>query len=136
MPDRRIPVISSGAQGLSRPALAVADPAGTTGSLTADRPLHLEDHLDVATVSGGVRKCLVPCLVTVCLLVPAPARAQNWPSFRGPQAAGVADDQNLPTVWDVGKVGQHSLEDADSGPRALQSHRLGGPCLRDHGREQ
>ena len=26
---------------------------------------------------------------------------QNWPSFRGPQASGVADGQGAPTTWDV-----------------------------------
>ncbi len=27
--------------------------------------------------------------------------AQDWPSFRGPAASGVADHQNLPAAWDV-----------------------------------
>jgi outer membrane protein assembly factor BamB len=31
------------------------------------------------------------------------ASPQNWPSFRGPQAAGVADGQKPPTTWDVPK---------------------------------
>ncbi len=34
------------------------------------------------------------------LLLPAVATAQEWPSFRGPQATGIADGQNLPTTWD------------------------------------
>jgi len=29
------------------------------------------------------------------------ASAQEWPSFRGPAARGVADDQDLPADWDV-----------------------------------
>jgi outer membrane protein assembly factor BamB len=29
------------------------------------------------------------------------AAAQNWPSFRGPAASGVADNQNLPVKWDT-----------------------------------
>jgi outer membrane protein assembly factor BamB len=29
------------------------------------------------------------------------AGAENWPSFRGPFAAGVRDGENLPTDWDV-----------------------------------
>jgi len=33
----------------------------------------------------------------------AVALAQNWPSFRGPAASGVADRQNLPAVWDVAR---------------------------------
>ncbi len=31
------------------------------------------------------------------------AAAQNWPSFRGPAASGVADGHNLPITWDVEK---------------------------------
>jgi hypothetical protein len=29
--------------------------------------------------------------------------SQNWPSFRGPQASGIADGQKPPTSWDVEK---------------------------------
>jgi outer membrane protein assembly factor BamB len=29
------------------------------------------------------------------------AAAQNWPSFRGPSASGIADEQNLPVSWDA-----------------------------------
>jgi outer membrane protein assembly factor BamB len=31
------------------------------------------------------------------------AFAQEWPSFRGPAASGVADGQNLPVQWDAGR---------------------------------
>ncbi|HLY15932.1 MAG TPA: PQQ-binding-like beta-propeller repeat protein [Bryobacteraceae bacterium] len=31
------------------------------------------------------------------------AAAQNWPSFRGPAASGVADHQNLPATWDAAR---------------------------------
>src|ERR1700687_3280988 len=31
------------------------------------------------------------------------AAAQNWPSFRGPEASGVRDGQHLPVKWDAGK---------------------------------
>jgi outer membrane protein assembly factor BamB len=31
------------------------------------------------------------------------AAAQNWPSFRGPAASGVADHQNLPVIWDAAR---------------------------------
>src|ERR1035438_10448338 len=31
------------------------------------------------------------------------AWAQDWPSFRGPTASGVADGQNLPVQWDAGQ---------------------------------
>jgi outer membrane protein assembly factor BamB len=33
----------------------------------------------------------------------AAACAQNWPSFRGPAASGVADKQHLPVSWDVAR---------------------------------
>jgi hypothetical protein len=29
---------------------------------------------------------------------------QNWPSFRGPNASGVADGTKPPTTWDVDKT--------------------------------
>lgn len=36
------------------------------------------------------------------LLLPASSLAEdNWPSFRGPNASGVADHQNLPTEWNL-----------------------------------
>jgi outer membrane protein assembly factor BamB len=38
---------------------------------------------------------------------PSAANA-NWPSFRGPQAAGVSEKQNLPDKWD-GKTGENIL---------------------------
>ena len=34
-------------------------------------------------------------------LIAVTAAAQNWPSFRGPSAAGVSDRQNLPITWDA-----------------------------------
>src|SRR5215471_8819756 len=36
-------------------------------------------------------------------LPPAVSDAGSWPSFRGPQASGVADGQHLPDRWDVAK---------------------------------
>src|SRR4029453_877362 len=35
------------------------------------------------------------------LLLASPAFPQDWPSFRGPFASGVADGQDLPAEWDV-----------------------------------
>jgi outer membrane protein assembly factor BamB len=40
------------------------------------------------------------------------AHAQEWPSFRGPGASGVADGQNLPSDWDV-KAGRNIRWKAD-----------------------
>ena len=40
--------------------------------------------------------------LAACLfLIAFGASAQNWPSFRGPSASGVADEQNLPVSWDA-----------------------------------
>jgi len=50
-------------------------------------------------------------LVTLCLAAcctGAAATANNWPSFRGPQASGVADGQNLPERWN-GATGENIL---------------------------
>src|SRR5258706_10156881 len=41
-------------------------------------------------------------------LVAFAAAAQNWPSFRGPAASGVADQQKLPISWDAAQ-GTHIL---------------------------
>ena len=47
-------------------------------------------------------------MVGLLLLMAVSAAAQNWPSFRGPGASGVADRQNLPVNWDV-RRGVHIL---------------------------
>ena len=36
-------------------------------------------------------------------LLPALAGAQDWPSFRGPAASGVAEGHKTPTTWDAAK---------------------------------
>ena len=40
---------------------------------------------------------------------------QNWPSFRGPNASGVAEGDQSAAHVGCGKVAQRSLEDRDSG---------------------
>lgn len=41
-------------------------------------------------------------VLAALLLAPlAPLFGEDWPSFRGPGARGVADGEGLPTVWDV-----------------------------------
>jgi outer membrane protein assembly factor BamB len=57
---------------------------------------------------------LVRSSLVVTLLVGASAlsRGQDWPSFRGPGAAGIADGQNLPGDWDV-KAGRNVRWKAD-----------------------
>ncbi len=45
---------------------------------------------------------ILSALVLLDLALPSPAFAdQNWPRFRGPGAAGVADGQDLPVTWNV-----------------------------------
>ena len=39
--------------------------------------------------------------VTICFLMPELYAGQNWPSFRGPSAAGVAEGYPVPAEWDV-----------------------------------
>ncbi len=39
----------------------------------------------------------------LCLCFAIVAQAQNWPSFRGTNASGVADGQMSPTTWDAEK---------------------------------
>jgi len=42
-------------------------------------------------------------LLCSCLCFVAVAQAQNWPSFRGANASGVADGKPAPTAWDAVK---------------------------------
>ena len=44
---------------------------------------------------------MAPRYPALLLALTAAAAAQNWPSFRGPSASGVADHQNLPVKWDA-----------------------------------
>jgi outer membrane protein assembly factor BamB len=44
-------------------------------------------------------KRVLPLVFCICLAAPLPA--QNWPSFRGPSASGVADELNLPLHWNA-----------------------------------
>lgn len=42
-------------------------------------------------------------MCTLLLLIATATSAENWPSFRGPSASGVAARQHLPASWDVRK---------------------------------
>lgn len=42
-------------------------------------------------------------LAMLLLSLPLSGGDVNWPSFRGPEASGVADGQKLPLTWDAGK---------------------------------
>jgi outer membrane protein assembly factor BamB len=43
----------------------------------------------------------VPAFLLITFLYLSPVHPQNWPSFRGQSANGVADNQNLPSSWDA-----------------------------------
>src|SRR5438132_2782807 len=45
----------------------------------------------------------VTLLTSVCLLVTSPARAENWPEFRGPTGQGLAQAGRYPTEWSATK---------------------------------
>ncbi len=47
-------------------------------------------------------------LILLFLLIPAIVNAQNWPSFRGPNASGIAEGTKPPITWDVEKA-EHVL---------------------------
>lgn len=44
-------------------------------------------------------------ILSICILISmaSVANAQNWPSFRGANASGVADGKPTPTTWNVEK---------------------------------
>jgi outer membrane protein assembly factor BamB len=44
------------------------------------------------------------CFSFLCLLIPVTTNAQNWSSFRGPNASGVAEGAKPPITWNVEKV--------------------------------
>ena len=46
---------------------------------------------------------MLSLLVTICLLLPKSYAGQNWPSFRGPSASGIAKGFNTPVKWDIEK---------------------------------
>ena len=46
--------------------------------------------------------------LVACLIIALPVAAQNWPSFRGPGASGVADTSPTPTEWN-GETGKNIL---------------------------
>ncbi|HET6977121.1 MAG TPA: PQQ-binding-like beta-propeller repeat protein [Pyrinomonadaceae bacterium] len=43
-------------------------------------------------------------LLSILSLYSITTPAQNWPSFRGPNASGVAEGTNPPTIWDLEKT--------------------------------
>ena len=59
-----------------------------------------------------MRLVRVGLMMTLAASAASLVRGQDWPSFRGPGAAGVADGQNLPGDWDV-KAGRNVRWKAD-----------------------
>ena len=48
-----------------------------------------------------IRRSFFTIVAITATLVGQSLTAQNWPSFRGEFAGGVADNQNLPTSWNI-----------------------------------
>ena len=55
------------------------------------------------TNSRSGRVCGLALLIVLSATASITARAQNWPSFRGANASGVADGKPTPTSWDATK---------------------------------
>src|SRR5262245_21383536 len=49
------------------------------------------------------RQTLAVLSLSLLTLSAITTKAQNWPSFRGPNASGVADGSKPPTTWDAEK---------------------------------
>jgi outer membrane protein assembly factor BamB len=49
-------------------------------------------------------KVKLVCSLLICLSVVVEGRAQNWSSFRGPRASGVAEGKSTPLRWDAEKA--------------------------------
>src|SRR5215470_15821660 len=45
----------------------------------------------------------IATMIFACFALAAAASAQNWPSFRGRNASGVADGAHPPSTWDAEK---------------------------------
>src|SRR6266404_8288153 len=52
--------------------------------------------------NDGINSRVFGCAVVIAFIVSfaSIARGQNWPSFRGANASGVADGKPTPTTWD------------------------------------
>ncbi|HYV35718.1 MAG TPA: serine/threonine protein kinase, partial [Gemmataceae bacterium] len=48
-------------------------------------------------------KRLIPCLSLLFISLGSLAYADNWPSWRGPDANGISKETKLPLVWDANK---------------------------------
>ena len=51
-----------------------------------------------------MKRFRISLLPLAILVLSTTANAQNWPSFRGPNASGVADGTNPPTTWELEKT--------------------------------
>src|SRR5437660_3256008 len=51
-----------------------------------------------------------PAIFGALLFVPAAARAENWPQWRGPSDDGISKETNLPVEWSATKNLRWSLK--------------------------
>jgi outer membrane protein assembly factor BamB len=56
---------------------------------------------DKSHLHGGQRVSSCLLLILGFFFFVSTAEAQNWPSFRGPNGSGIADNQDLPEHWNV-----------------------------------
>ncbi|HEY7544033.1 MAG TPA: PQQ-binding-like beta-propeller repeat protein [Blastocatellia bacterium] len=103
-----------GCQGSGRYRVRI-DGAHISFDLVSDDCTPRRMILDRSTWSPAGEKKIIPARQIVRTAgARAPARPAltaskgNWPSFRGPQASGIAEQQNLPDRWDT-KTGENIL---------------------------
>ena len=75
-------------------------------SIGARRVVSTKGRMMSCVIAASIHLLRSPCLCAEPLPEPAfqSSAARYWPAFRGNQASGVSDGQNLPTQWD-GKKG-------------------------------
>ena len=56
-------------------------------------------------------------------LLTSPGVADNWPQFRGPNGAGVAEESKLPEAWSAGA--ERAMEGRGAGRGLVFADRVG-----------
>ncbi|MGD2110194.1 MAG: ankyrin repeat domain-containing protein, partial [Phycisphaerae bacterium] len=87
--DGKVPglTVEQGGRSFAFPRKKVKQPGGKDAAAVNDDPAGAAD----ASIESTARE-ESPAVV---------GKPQNWPSFRGPGASGIADGQAAPTTWDV-----------------------------------
>src|SRR5438046_668044 len=74
---------------------------GTIHSRPARGGIIVRHRMARRTTPGGrsMTRLLIPACAALALT--APAAADNWPAWRGPDGQGHSAEKNLPVTWDV-----------------------------------